>query len=444
MQTFTPRQYLHIDIANAYGKDKLTWDERLGWISSYLDRDPSLTNLLSPSELRHAEDPAAAYAGVRAYQRMLNREPSGHTIKLDATASGLQLLACLTGDRSAAELCNVLDTGTRKDAYTIVHEGVTFLCNKHDIKLSNVERADSKQALMTALYGSTATPRRVYGEGQALAAFYHVIEKYMPAAWHLNTTLVALWQALPSTGSDPQNLTNHWTLPDNFHVRIKVMDNDYETFRWNDPSGFTRDSYVKIPVHRPVPMSRSLGANIVHSIDGLIVREISRRCSYDPELVSQLRSLLDNTHKRTITLGASTVQGTPAEALLGALWDHYRATGYLSARILSCFSDGLTEPLWDMFLLLSCGHVQPLQDLLDSLPEKPFPVLSIHDAFRCHPNYVNDLRKQYNQQLMEIARSTIMDSVLTQLLDRSDHPVKLTKLDTSMWKEIMDSNYALS
>ena len=31
MQIFTPKEYLKIDIANSYGLDTKTWDERISW-----------------------------------------------------------------------------------------------------------------------------------------------------------------------------------------------------------------------------------------------------------------------------------------------------------------------------------------------------------------------------------------------------------------------------
>ena len=34
MQHFTGTQYLQIDVANCYGLDRLTWQERLDWFES--------------------------------------------------------------------------------------------------------------------------------------------------------------------------------------------------------------------------------------------------------------------------------------------------------------------------------------------------------------------------------------------------------------------------
>jgi DNA-directed RNA polymerase len=105
MQTFTGREYLKIDIANNFGLDKLEWEDRINWF------DQQGSNL--PNLITQAKEPALFYAGLKAFNEVQNERPIGYMISLDATASGLQLLACLTGDPHAAALCNVIDTGTR-------------------------------------------------------------------------------------------------------------------------------------------------------------------------------------------------------------------------------------------------------------------------------------------------------------------------------------------
>lgn len=56
-----------------------------------------------------------------------------------------------------------------------------------------------------------------------------------------------------------------------------------------------------------------------------------------------------------------------------------------------------------------------IRDLVRSLPEKPFTVISIHVCFRVHPNHGNDLRRQYNQILSEIAASDMLAFLVSQV-----------------------------
>lgn len=112
-QSFTGREYLKIDIANNFGLDKKDWDERIAWFD---ENENQLDKLL-----KKAEEPALFYAGVQAWKKTKSGKPSGYPISLDATCSGIQILACLAGDRKTASLVNVVDTGHREDAYTSLY-----------------------------------------------------------------------------------------------------------------------------------------------------------------------------------------------------------------------------------------------------------------------------------------------------------------------------------
>jgi len=400
-QTFTGRDYLKIDIANSFGLDKLTWDARISWFDQ---NEHQLDQLL-----KQAAEPALFYAGVKAWRDVLAGKPIGYMISLDATSSGLQILAALTGDRSAAQLCNVVDTGGREDAYTSIYQ---LMLNELG-QSAKIKRDDVKQAVMTALYSSKAVPKRVFGEGELLGLFYQVMETAAPAAWELNETMLQLW--------NPEAHSNDWVMPDNFHVHIKVLDTVTETVHFDN-----QPFEVNYKVNRPMPEGRSLGANMVHAIDGMIVREITRRCDYDQKKVDRLRYFL-TTYQ---SLGV-TAELDDNDKMVDILWKHYQATGYLSARII----DHLNQN--------NLGNVDAavIQQLLDSLPVKPFKVISIHDCFRCLPHYGNDLRRQYNLQLEMIAKSELLSFLISQLIGRS---VQVGKLDPDLWKDISETNYALS
>ena len=142
MQRFTGKQYLQIDIANSFGLEKMTWQERLDWFEKH-------QNCLHEM-LPGAADPAMYFAGVQAWEKVKNGLPIGYPISLDATSSGLQILAALTGDRRAARLCNVVGTGKREDAYTNVFEiMVDRLINRLGEHGGGISRDDCKRAIMT-------------------------------------------------------------------------------------------------------------------------------------------------------------------------------------------------------------------------------------------------------------------------------------------------------
>lgn len=401
MQRFTALEYLKIDIANSWGHDKLTWDQRIAWFDKHSANMAEMIN--------EAEEPALFYAGCKAYNDALNGVASGYMISLDATSSGLQLLAVLTGDRLASELCNVVSTGKRKDAYTVIYDRMLAIIND----TSKITRDDTKQAIMTSLYSSRAMPKKIFGEGALLDIFYNTMATAAPGAWELNEAMLGLWNS---------NADSHdWVLPDNFHVRVKVMDRITETVH------FLNEKFeVHRSINRPTKEGRSLGANTTHSIDGMIVREITRRCDYNMAKATELYELLE-TDGSTFGVGTKTKD----DEMVIILWDHYLTTGYLSARIL----DHLTED--------NIGHVDGtvIHNLLETLPERPFKVVSIHDCFRVHPNYGNDLRWQYAHQLALIAKSELLSSIISQLVGK---PVHVGKLDPKLWLDVQRTDYALS
>lgn len=408
MQTFTALQYLKIDIANSYGHDKLTWNQRIEWFDENEDRMGEL--------MPKAKEPAMFYAGCKAYIDAMSGVPSGYMISLDATSSGLQLLAALTGCRKSAELCNVVPyvfgdeaETQRRDGYTVIYQMMLALIEEE----GKIERDGVKEAIMTALYSSKAVPKKIFGEGALLDVFYGVMGEAAPGAWELNEAMLTFW--------NNEALSHDWVLPDNFHVKVKVMDSIKETVHFlNQPF----DVFHR--VNQPMEEGRSLGANSIHSIDGMICREMGRRCDYN---VTQVNKLYDLLSDGEATYGQNT--GTENDKLVVALWGHYNRTGYLSARII------------DVLNADNLGHVNGaiIWELLESLPNKPFKVLSVHDCFRCHPNYANDLRIQYARQLMLIAKSDLLSDLISQIIGRK---VEIGKLDPELWQDIMATDYALS
>jgi hypothetical protein len=311
------------------------------------------------------------------------------------------------GDAKAAKLCNVIDTGNRENAYQGIYNAM--LAKTGGTSVISLE--DTKQAIMTALYSSKAEPKRVFGEGTMLDIFYETMAEEAPGAWELNEAMLTAW--------NPEALSHNWTLPDNFHVQVKVMGRTKETVHFLDQPF---DIYTKY--NGPQEQGRSLGANMVHSIDGMIVREMSRRCDYDINRKIALLEMLDAEY-------TPLDKPNQNDEMVSVLWAHYKASNYLSARVL------------DHLAPTNVGLVDrsAILELLLSMPDKPFKVISVHDCFRCLPHYGNDLRKQYNLQLALIARSNMLSYLISQIIGR---PIQLNKIMPRMDKLIEQANYALS
>lgn len=408
MQFFSGMQYLMMDIAASFGLDKSTWAERLQWF------DNNYNDFITGPELvdfcRKAEEPAQALAGILAYRDTQMGFPTGYLCGLDATASGLQLLALLAGDEAAGVICNLVNTGRRQDAYTVVHGHVDRLVGTS----SQILREAVKQALMTHLYGSKAEPKKCFGEGTPeLAAFYQAVEELLPAADQLNRDLISLW--------NPEALEHSWTLPDGFEAKVKVMATVDHMVEF-----LGRYYKVSEKVNMPKEGGLSMGANIIHSIDGLVVREMNRRCNYTLEKINRVMEVLCRKDAGTAVARDKDIQ-------LLRILELEEETGFLSAVILEYID------------FENAGHVDSrlysrIVDLVNSMPEIAFPVICVHDCFKFHANYGNDVRIQYKQILSELAASTVLDYIATEI---RGVPTTVNKQSKNMPQLILDSEYAI-
>lgn len=420
MQTFTPIEYLKIDIANSAGMDKSSWQERIEWFEA---REAALLELFSDENddrkaerkkvLRDQDEPALFYAGLKAYMAALDGKAIDYPISLDATASGAQLLSVLIGCEKSARLCNVVPTGHREDLYTNVFN---MMRGRLGDAAGTIQRKDAKTAVMTSLYSSTAEPERVFGTGDKLDTFYAVMEEEATGIWKLNKALIKLWR--------PENSVNEWMLPDGFNVKIKVMDKEITDVVFLDETyEITRN------VNQPTKTGRSISANLVHSLDGMVVREILRRCYHNADQLAKVEELCLRHSDRTKRMFADQAK-THNERMVAMLAKAYDQSGFLSARILDFIDDS-------SILFAPTGAVWAL---LDSVPSKSFPVITVHDCFRVHPNYANDLRQQYRTILAEIAESKMLDYLASQI---AGVQLETPKID-DIASKVREAEYALS
>ena len=122
MELFSGLDYLKIDIANNFGLDKKTYQERISWFNSTIEpeinKDSDNTYLLSLAQ--SADEIPLAYQGLRAYRDYLNKIPNGYMISFDATTSGIQIMSALTTDIKGMTITNSLEPDKRYDCYSEV------------------------------------------------------------------------------------------------------------------------------------------------------------------------------------------------------------------------------------------------------------------------------------------------------------------------------------
>lgn len=425
---YSDMDYLRIDIAGSYGYDKWQWDKRIEWTKEHEAKG----DLLSKELLDSAESRPLYYAGVKALMDAKAGKPVHYAINLDGTSSGTQILGAILGDEQCMMMSNVLPVADadgkaqRMDAYSVIHNTVCQLVgnavmytyfdpdlNKLGDKQMPIKRIHSKFCVMRGFYGSEKIVKEVYGEDTPGAfAFEQAMSMHAPLAWWLNKMMLKAW--------DPEATEYSWTMPDGFDVWFPVEDKKTIDLKWGDED--VQMTYIAEGVAKA--KGRALSANMVHSLDSLICREILRRCNYNPDQVKFVLKVLNGTIRKSNT-------SENQKKLCQRLVTLAKASGFLSARILSVITPD-TLPLIQ-------GMEKDVLALIDSLPSEPFEVQTIHDCFRVLPKYGNDVRYQYTKLLSEFNHSNIGLYLVTQITDSFVFP---QHKDVS--NEILEAEYALS
>lgn len=260
-----------------------------------------------------------------------------------------------------------------------------------------------------ALYGSSAKPKELFGEYEE--DFYDLMSRELPYVWQVMHAVVGSW--------NPTVDSYGWTMPDLFDVHIKVYDHKSIEFNF-DGSEFVTD----VLVNAPCKTGKAYLANIIHSIDSLIVREMTALAMYNPFNIQRIKNMLAGKPVLAPTNDKN-------QEMVSNMVRIAKESGFLSAHILD-FLDASTIKMVDE---------EELQELLSLVPAKPFELLSVHDSFHVLPNYGNDLRRLYIANLAKIAKSNLLQFITNQMPIR-----KLTfkKIEPNMWKEVLNSEYALS
>lgn len=297
MQEFTGKEYVMIDIANQMGHDKLTWDKRIQWT---LDHEKTLEAL--------TDEASSKYLYIKAVNALRDAQagiPTGYMLGLDATASGLQIDAMLGGCRYTAMETNLINTGKREDVYLSIGTQM------------GISRDKIKDPLMTVFYGSTKQPEKAFGENtDMLKKFYETLFLKLPGAMDVLKMIQSCW--------DPTAISYSWTMPDKHRVNMKVfgaVDRKIEVDEL-DHRTFTYRANINMPKTK----GRSLCANVVHSVDAYIARELIRRCAKEKVQVAAIHDSfwtypneMNTVRKHFISIAAEIAESTLLQDILREL-----------------------------------------------------------------------------------------------------------------------------
>lgn len=417
MQKFSGYEYLLIDLANNFGLDKLLFPQRIEWATTNLNQ---LEQLVDQGDKKTKPQYLKAVMDIRKVQQGL---PTGHLVALDAVCSGIQIMSALTGCIKGATATGLVDPNVRADAYTQLTADMCTLLGT----VEGVSREPAKDAMMTMFYGSKKQPKEIFGaDTPELNAFYEASQAMAPGAWELLQDLLGSWR--------PFALKHSWKLPDGFDVVVKVMQKIEPPPRIEvdelDHATFTYEFYVNEGSKKGL----SNVANVVHSVDAYVLRCIHRRCNYNraqvemaAEFIQQELALRENFNVQLEPLVAGQK--------LAYYVDQYNRSGMADVVILSCLHARNVNQL-------STQHLEQLNTIIKSmLVHQPFPVVSVHDEFKCGANHMNHLRQHYIDVFAELAESELLSDILSQI---HGTPGVFPKLSNNLGSLIRNSNYALS
>jgi len=416
MDLFTGWQYLLIDVANHQGHDKEVFEKRIQWAQDHLDE--------LEDHVDTADEPELYQKAVMAIRRAQRGEPIGHMIGFDAVCSGMQIMSALTGCEAGADATGLIDPNRRADAYT----DCTEIMRRYIPTLPDNERAKVKPAVMTVLYGSKAEPKKVFGDGtDELNAFYKAMYELAPGACELLDDLLNSW--------NPYALSHDWKLPDGFDAHVKVIQKVEKRIDVNELGGASFTYQYR--ENEGCEYDRKNAANVVHSIDAYVLRSLIRRCNYDRGLMEWAAHHIELVLLERLTEGDSTANqvAEPLCEMGEYLRQRYEDTRMPDIRILDYLND------WQLYML-SSGHLRALARIVNQMLEhKPFPIIAVHDEFKCHANNMNALRKHYREIMAGLAESFILDDILNTLYGTTGGT--FPKKSPNLADKIRKSNYAI-
>ena len=159
--------------------------------------------------------------------------------------------------------------------------------------------------------------------------------------------------------------------------------------------------------------------NVIHSIDGMVVREMQRRCNHDKDNLNRVLEILndvlfveDYNNIEPINEG-NFISLRLVDKILSGEKDHYNINDLLLLRKL----------------------------IKETLSRKSFPIITVHDEFKSAPNNMNVVRQTYIDILAELADSNVLQDIIQQITQTDG---VYSKSINNLSDYIRNSEYALS
>lgn len=324
---------------------------------------------------------------------------NGREVSLfDAKTSGAAIMVTITRDSKGIELI------ATKDLYTKLYMAVNEAMGLKYYGFNPLDRNSIKKPCQKFFYGCGVTHNDLaesmgvtaYAAKQYLKyCFDDAYIKAVPGAFALRQL------ALDAFSSDM--FCREWVLPDGFEVCVpfvrtveqrvdlQVYDLDLDTGKSEKIGKYSTSIYTKTlgGVKPNEKGSKSIGANQTHSLDAYNLREVHRMCNYPSKgwLAQKIAY---------INQGTKQIE----DPTLLHILECYSRTGIASVRGLWYINDYVSLPEdYKRDLLASVSH----------MAKEPFPVMSIHDCFGCHPEHSDELQRIYAWIMGTLYKGTMLE-----------------------------------
>lgn len=327
-----------------WGLDKEQFETRLAWVS---DNETNLEALEDKADNRYRYA-----AAVMAYREVQAGKSTGHRVGFDACSSGPQIMSALMRDIVGAKNTSLVGT-KRNDLYQIVTDVMKErLPINHPVEYT---RKEVKAVLMPVYYGSKQKPVDLFGKNTPeYIAFMKAQKQVCPGAAYLMPILANSWNAFAEEHS--------WNLPDGFVAKVKVTQMEEKVIEVDELDHLTfTQQYTTI---KGTEEGVANIANPIQSIDGFIVREMTRRCNYDRV---QLMRVLEMLKKRSFQRHLNKVEFNSIQKI----WKDQKIVSLVD----------LEELEWNDIHTFDFEYCDQLIAIVKRCLERPsFPVVTIHKA----------------------------------------------------------------
>ena len=288
-------QWLAFQVATTYGRDKDTWDERQEWVMKNL----TLISRVATDPIRYrpdwevVEEPWMFLAACEEYYNCAitrTRRCSSFMVGIDATCSGLQILAGLASDRSTAQLVNVLPSDRPQDAYKAVAE-YSKAAIPERIR-PYWDRKATKRSVMTIPYNAKPYSNRTYIRDalkekgieieqdeltQAVKAVRDAMEYIVPGPMAVMKWIEKEVGSIIREGIKENTVNLEWTTPSGFVVHQQLMKRKTQQLRLQllgevRVNITTDDDTVSVVRHKA-----ATAPNLIHSLDASLLQIASSK-----------------------------------------------------------------------------------------------------------------------------------------------------------------------